>query len=234
MMHFLNEIASRFSISSESAILLEAFTHRSYAVEHNLDYDNQRLEFLGDSVLEIILTEHLFHKYPSMSEGDMTKTRSALACEGSLALLARELKLGPLLRIGKGEQENCGIERDSTLADLFEAFTGAVYLECGFERVREFILELVNTFFPDPRQLLQELNPKGKLQEFSQQHWNEIPRYTVLHHSGPQHMPLYEVEVQLHRYTALSRGRSRKQAEFNAAAILFHFLRKKGVIKDEI
>ena len=232
-MHFLKEIASRFGISADSAILLEAFTHRSYAVEHNLDYDNQRLEFLGDSVLEIILTEHLFHKYPSMSEGDMTKTRSALACEGSLALLARELKLGALLRIGKGEQENCGVERDSTLADLFEAFTGALYLEAGFERVREFVLELISTHFPDPRQLLLELNPKGKLQEFSQQHWNEIPRYTVLHHSGPQHMPLYEVEVQLHRYCALSRGRSRKQAEFNAAGILFHFLRKKGVIKDE-
>ena len=232
-MEHLKQIASKFNISVKSQHLLEAFTHRSYAVEHNLSYDNQRLEFLGDSVLEIVLTEHLFLLYPTMTEGDMTKTRSALACESSLALLAREMKLGPLLRIGKGEQGAGGVERDSTLADLFEAFIGALYLELGFNSVREFLLELIKTHFPDPRQLLQELNPKGKLQEFSQQHWNEVPHYTVLRHSGPQHMPLYEVELNLKRYTAIGRGRSRKQAEFNAAALLFQFLRHQGVIKDD-
>ncbi len=229
----LKQIASRFNISANSQHLLEAFTHRSYAVEHNLSYDNQRLEFLGDSVLEIVLTEHLFRLYPMMSEGDMTKTRSALACESSLALLAREMKLGPILRTGRGEQEAGGVERDSTLADLFEAFIGALYLELGFTPVREFLLELIQKHFPDPKQLLQELNPKGKLQEFSQQHWNDVPRYSVLRHSGPQHMPLYEVELNLKRYTAIGRGRSRKQAEFNAAALLFQFLRQQGVIKDD-
>ena len=231
--NLLKQIAIRFNIPADSQYLLEAFTHRSYAVEHNLDYDNQRLEFLGDSVLEIVLTEHLFKLYPSMTEGDMTKTRSALACESSLALLAREMKLGPFLRIGKGEQGAGGIERDSTLADLFEAFTGALYLELGFEPVRKILLELVETHFPDPRRLLQELNPKGKLQEFSQQQWNDVPHYTVLRHSGPQHLPLYEVELNLRRYTAVGRGRSRKQAEFNAAASLFQFLKRKGVIKDD-
>ena len=232
-MNPLKQIASQFNIPADSKNLLEAFTHRSYAVEHNLSYDNQRLEFLGDSVLEIVLTEHLFRSYPMMSEGDMTKTRSALACESSLALLARELKLGPVLRIGKGEQGAGGIERDSTLADLLEAFIGALYLELGFVPVREFLLELIQKYFPDPRQLLQELNPKGKLQEFSQQHWNDVPHYSVLRHSGPQHMPLYEVELNLRRYTAIGRGRSRKQAEFNAAASLFQFLRRQGVIKDD-
>ena len=229
----LKQIASRFNISANSQHLLEAFTHRSYAVEHNLSYDNQRLEFLGDSVLEIVLTEHLFRSYPLMSEGDMTKTRSALACESSLALLAREMKLGSILRTGKGEQEAGGVERDSTLADLFEAFIGALYLELGFMPVKEFLLELIKKNFPDPRQLLQELNPKGKLQEFSQQHWNDVPRYSALRHSGPQHKPLYEVELNLKRYTAVGRGRSRKQAEFNAAALLFQFLRNQGVIKDD-
>ena len=232
-MHHLKPIAAKFNISADSKLLLEAFTHRSYAVEHNLPYDNQRLEFLGDSVLEIVLTEHLFKLYPSMTEGDMTKTRSAQACEGSLAVLARKLDLGSYLRIGRGEQGAGGIERDSTLADLFEAFTGALYLELGFEPVRKILLELVETHFPDPCRLLQELNPKGKLQEFSQQHWNDVPRYSVLRHSGPQHMPLYEVELNLRRYTAIGRGRSRKQAEFNAAASLFQFLRRKGVIKDD-
>ena len=233
-MHHLKPIAAKFNISADSKLLLEAFTHRSYAVEHNLPYDNQRLEFLGDSVLEIVLTEHLFKLYPSMTEGDMTKTRSALACEGSLAVLARKLDLGSYLRIGRGEQGAGGIDRDSTLADLFEAFTGALYLESGFEAARAFLLDLVNSNFPDPRRLLVELNPKGKLQEFSQQHWNEIPHYTVFRHSGPQHLPLYEVEVTLRRYTAMGSGRSRKQAEFNAASQLFQFLRNRGVIKDDI
>lgn len=229
----LKQIASRFNIAPGSQYLQEAFTHRSYAVEHNLSYDNQRLEFLGDSVLEIVLTEHLFRLYPNMSEGDMTKARSALACEGSLALLAREMKLGPLLRIGKGEQGTGGVERDSTLADLFEAFIGALYLELGFDSVRKFLLDVIQKHFPSPARLLLELNPKGKLQEFSQQHWNDVPRYSILRHSGPQHLPLYEVELNLHNYTAMGRGRSRKQAEFNAAASLFQFLRSKGVIKDD-
>ena len=232
-MHRLKTFAAGFGITGNSRILNEAFTHRSYAVEHNLDYDNQRLEFLGDSVLEIVLTEHLFRLYPTMSEGDMTKTRSALACESSLALLAREFKLGPMLHIGRGEQGAGGIDRDSTLADLFEAFIGALYLELGFEKVRKFLLETINRHFPDPKRMLLELNPKGKLQEFSQQQWNDVPCYKILRSSGPQHMPLYEVEVSLRRYTAIGSGRSRKQAEFNAASSLFQFLRRTGVIKDD-
>lgn len=232
-LHRLKKIAAEFGIKNDSRILNEAFTHRSYAVEHNLTYDNQRLEFLGDSVLEIVLTEHLFLLYPAMSEGDMTKTRSALACEGSLALLARELKLANFLNIGRGEQCAGGLDRDSTLADLFEAFVGALYLELGFEKVKEFLLSTFNRHFPDPKRMLLELNPKGKLQEFSQQHWNDVPRYTVFRSSGPQHMPLYEVEITLRRYTAMGSGRSRKQAEFNAASVLFQFLRRTGVIKDD-
>lgn len=232
-MHSLTSLAEKYAIPSNSKILLEAFTHRSYAVEHNLTYDNQRLEFLGDSVLEIVLTEYLFKLYPSMNEGDMTKTRSALACEGSLALLARKLHLGNYLRIGKGEQGTGGLDRDSTLADLFEAFIGALFLEKGFDIVRAFLLNLIKTNFPNPQKLLMELNPKGKLQEFSQQHWNEIPRYSVFRHTGPQHLPLYEVEVSLRRFTAMGSGRSRKQAEFNAASLLFQFLRHQGVIKDD-
>ena len=155
-MQRLARLAETFGFAPDSPLLTEAFTHRSYAVEHSLDYDNQRLEFLGDSVLEIVLTEALFRRYPAMSEGDMTKTRSALACEGTLALLARELRLGPLLRIGRGEQCAGGVDRDSTLADLFEAFTGAFFLELGFDPVRKFLLELFGSHFPDPQQLLQE------------------------------------------------------------------------------
>ena len=106
--------------------LAEAVTHRSYAVENNLGYDNQRLEFLGDAVLEIILTEYLFHLYPDAAEGEMTKIRSALVREPALARLARRFELGEYLLTGRGEHDSGGADRDSTLADLFEAAGGVL------------------------------------------------------------------------------------------------------------
>lgn len=119
--------------------LAEAVTHRSYAVENNLGYDNQRLEFLGDAVLEIILTEYLFHLYPDAAEGEMTKIRSALVREPALARLARRFELGEYLLTGRGEHDSGGADRDSTLADLFEAVLGAFYLDAGFDATRQFV-----------------------------------------------------------------------------------------------
>lgn len=145
--------------------LREALTHRSYAVENDIKYDNQRLEFLGDAVLEILLTDHLFHRYPDADEGMLTRMRSGLVRESSLALLARKLDLGSYLLAGKGELEAHGTERDSTLADLFEAVLGAFYLEAGYDAVKPFLLELIEQEFPDPAGLLQEINPKGALQD---------------------------------------------------------------------
>lgn len=222
----LSTIAQKLGMAADSPRLEEAFTHRSYAVEHKLDFDNQRLEFLGDSVLEIILTEYLFNLYPALSEGDLTKIRSALACEPTLARLARGLDLGSALRLGNGEIGTHGPERESTLADLFEAMLGALYLECGFEHARSFVLELLRSTLPEPRRLLAEINPKGQLQELSQQRWNEIPRYTVLLQSGPPHDPRYEIEASVHGFNAAGHGRSRKNAELDAAAILCSFLMK--------
>ncbi len=204
--------------------LTEALTHRSYAVENNLNYDNQRLEFLGDAVLEIVLTEYLFSLYPDADEGVMTKIRSALVREPTLAKLARILSLGDYLLTGRGELESGGTDRDSTLADLFEAILGALYLDAGFEHARKFILELFRRHYPDPRVLLTEINPKGLLQEFSQRHWGETPDYTVLRQTGPEHLPHYEVEVRLHNFVALGRGASRRHAESDAARSLYAFL----------
>ena len=147
------------------ALLREALTHRSYAVENHLSYDNQRLEFLGDAVLEIVLTEHLYHLYKEYNEGLMTKMRSALVQQDALARLARKLELGSFLITGKGELESGGTERDSTLADLFEALLGAYYLDAGFDAARQFILAQFNAEFPEPHRLLTGLNPKGILQE---------------------------------------------------------------------
>ena len=207
-----------------SGRLEEALTHRSYAVENGLSYDNQRLEFLGDAVLEIALTEYLFCLYPECDEGAMTKMRSALVREGALAALARKLELGEYLLVGRGEQEAGGAGRDSTLADLFEAVLGALYLDGGFERARCFILEMFRAEYPDPRSLLSSINPKGLLQEYSQHRWGKPPIYSILRTTGPEHLPVYEVEVSLHGYVAFGRAASRKQAESAAAQNLYLYL----------
>jgi ribonuclease-3 len=208
----------------ETPTLAEAFTHRSYAVENNLEFDNQRLEFLGDAVLEIILTEYLFKLYPGMNEGDMTKIRSALVREKTLAELAIMLDLGDFLRIGKGEQENGGASRQSTLADLFEAVLGAIYLDAGFDFARDFILDLYSRHTPEPESLLLSINPKGTLQEFAQKCRFQPPVYRVLHILGPEHNPTYEVEVTCNGCSAAGAGVSRKQAEGAAAKKLYEYL----------
>ena len=226
-MFTLNSIKEILNSDAGKQLLNEALTHRSYAVENNLNYDNQRLEFLGDAVLEIILSEYLFNLYPASPEGQLTQMRSALVCESALARLAQQCQLGTGLRIGRGEAECGGASRESTLADLFEAVTGALFLGAGFDVCRKIILEVFTRTYPDPRQMLIELNPKGKLQEYTQQHWGSTPVYKVFFQSGPQHAPYYEVEVQLRRYIAIGNGPNRKSAEGDAARKLYQFLTAK-------
>jgi ribonuclease III len=198
-------------------LLREALTHRTYAVENSLPYDNQRLEFLGDAVLEIILSEYIFQLYPDAQEGELTKMRSAMVNQNSLATLARNIELGAFMITGKGEKENGGSERASTLSDLFEALIGAFYLDADLETVKEFVLELVKKEFPDPHKLLLDLNPKGILQEYSQKKWNEPPVYNILSVSGPDHAPVFTVEVTVNQNKTSGTASSRKQAEIDAA-----------------
>ena len=210
---------------NDRSLLKSALTHRSFAVENGLKYDNQRLEFLGDAVLEIILTEYLYKLYPDEDEGNMTKMRSAMVREDSLASFARKVQLGSFIYMGKGEMENGGNERNSTLADLFEALLGAWYLDSGMETVKNFVLALVNEFFPDPAYLLRSINPKGLLQEYSQKQWGGTPVYTVLKTSGPEHNLTYEVEVKIDKYCFTGTAQSRKNAESAAAAALLRKLK---------
>ena len=224
----LPHLVRKLGLPPEASVLLqEALTHRTYAVEHGLKYDNQRLEFLGDAVLEIIQTESLYFRYPQLSEGDMTKIRSALSCESTLANIARKLDLGSYLLIGNGEKECGGNDRDSTLCDLFEAVLGAVYLGAGLEKAKSFVLDIMAEDFPDPRRLLLSLNPKGQLQEFVQRRWKRTPEYRLFRHGGPQHLPFYEVEVKVERFIALGSGSSRKLAEVDAATKMVMYLQKR-------
>ncbi|MFA7230254.1 MAG: ribonuclease III [Victivallaceae bacterium] len=199
------------------ALLREALTHRSYAVESSLKYDNQRLEFLGDSVLQIILTEYLYLQYPSEPEGTMSKIRSAMVQQETLAQLARKFNLGAFLLVGRGEQETGGNDRDSTLSDLFESLLGAYYLDAGIDEVKKFILDVMLEEFPEPIKLLSGLNPKGILQEYSQRKWGMAPEYTVINVTGPDHSPCYEVEVKVNKVVATGTAKNKKQAESKAA-----------------
>ena len=204
----------------EPRLLKEALTHRSYAVESKLAYDNQRLEFLGDAVLEIILTDHLYATYPEADEGVLTKMRSALARQDAIAKLARKLRLGNFLYIGRGEAACGGADRDSTLCDLFEAVLGACYLDAGLETVRALVLELIREEFPAPHRMLAGLNPKGTLQEYTQHGMGFAPEYHVLKVDGPEHSPMYEVEAVAGEYRTLGHGGSRRLAEFDAAGAM--------------
>lgn len=204
----------------DHCLLAEAMTHKSYAAESSLKYDNQRLEFLGDAVLQIVLTKHLYYRYPALQEGALTKLRSALANQTTLALFARTLSIGDFLRLGRGELEQNGNDRDSTLSDAFEALAGAIYLDAGEEKAATFILDVLHKVYPDPMTLLGDLNPKGALQEYTQAHYGgKAPKYTVIAVNGPPHDPEYIVEVALDNiFTAQGKGSSRKNAEQRAAA----------------
>ncbi|MDD3154137.1 MAG: ribonuclease III [Victivallaceae bacterium] len=205
----------------------EALTHRSYAAEARLDYDNQRLEFLGDAVLEIILSERLYRQYPNSPEGELTQMRSAIVRESSLAQLARHLSLGEFLLLGHGEQEADGKERASTLADLYEAMLGAIYLDGGFEAAANFVNRLADVYFPSPLGILESINPKGELQEYTQRRFSVTPEYTVLGVSGPEHQPCFSVKVSAAGCEALGEAASRKGAERAAAGeLLKRFLRE--------
>jgi len=220
----LSELKSRLGIGDAPCPHLEeALTHRTFTVENGLAYDNQRLEFLGDAVLEILLSEYLFARFP-VQEGDLTKMRSALACEETLAEFSRKLDLGAHLRIGKGEMLRGGAARRSTLADLFEAVLGAIYLDLGMEPSRKLILSLLEQKNADPARMLDEINPKGRLQEFTQERWNVTPKYHVLAVSGPAHDPEYLVEANLRRWTAVAGGKNHKSAECAAAGALLRHL----------
>ncbi len=199
-------------------LLKEALMHRSFATENNIAYDNQRLEFLGDAVLQIILTEYLFRRYPDFHEGDLTKLRSALANQDTLALLARDLDLGSALLLGRGEIETGGSLRDSTLSDAMEALMAAIMLDSSQENVREIFLGLLLNRYPNPADLLADLNPKGNLQEYTQQHLGCQPEYRILSISGPDHNPCFEIEVLINgKAVATGRANKRKLAESKAA-----------------
>ncbi len=194
-------------------LLRTAVTHSSYANENrgNISY-NERLEFLGDAVLQLITSEKLFKENPSMPEGKMSKQRAALVCEDALAGYSTELNLGEFMLLGKGEETSGGRHRPSILADAFEAVTGAIFLDGGMENAKKFVLHFIDAAH------LSLQDYKTLLQEIIQQNPGERLSYVVIGENGPDHDKSFTVEVRLNsNVIGTGKGKSKKQAEQSAA-----------------
>ena len=212
----------------DQELLQLALTHPSVAHEQGLPVQtNQRLEFLGDAVLQLVLTRELYDKFPAFGEGPLTKGRAKLVNRRTLAEHARRLGLGTYLILSRGEELHGGRERLSGLADTFEALLGAIFLDGGFEAARDFILRQFHGEFGELSALPILENPKGELQELLQSVSTEAPQYSVVSATGPDHDRLFECTV-LHRGVELARGRgkSKKAAESEAALVALSKLRE--------
>ena len=209
--------------------LKEAITHRSFANEHRNHQmkDNERLEFLGDAILDLIISKYLFDKYPVMPEGDLSKVRASIVCEGSLAKTARNIDLGAFILLGKGEEMTGGRTRNSILADAFEAVTGAIFVDGAFEDVVKFLqttlIENVDSLsvedlYTDYKTILQESIQKESMQPL---------HYEVVDEKGPDHDKDFYVAV-YHGELCLGKGigKSKKEAEQQAAKTALKALEK--------
>ena len=217
----MNPIEGRLGYKFRNGLLLaEAMTHPSISLERkNYPFDNQRLEFLGDAVIQLVVTEHLYRLYPDFSEGMMTKLRTRIVSRAALKTRAQELDLGRYLMMGRGEESSGGRERASTLADAFESVVGAVYLDGGFDAARNFVLRATEDDFERIERNPEEVNPKGALQEILQAIEPCAPIYEVLEQSGPDHSKRFFARVIWNGYE-LGRGEglSKKQAQVAAAS----------------
>ena len=202
---------------SNFSLLTVALTHRSYANEHqDGSEDNERLEYLGDAVLDFIVAEWAYRHFPELPEGDLTKIRAHLVRNENLARFAQQIDLGGVLRLGRGEKTTGGNHRESVLGSAFEALLGAIYLDANFEKVKNFVLPFVD---PSLESILEEINdPKSQLQEQTQALKLGAPVYRVIGTNGPDHARTYEVEVEVAgEVKGRGTGSSKSNAEREAA-----------------
>ncbi len=197
-----------------------AMTHRSFRFEdHATSYDNQRLEFLGDAVLGFLAASELYKDNPSQEEGYLTSARSQVTSGRAFAQMAAELRIGDHLKLGKGELKSGGRERESNLADAFEALLGACYLDGGIPAARRVFDRIIAPRLADEERDRWADNPKGQLQEKCQRKYKESPSYTVIATDGPGHARRFTVEVTLgNAVRGIGRGSSKQEAEINAAS----------------
>ena len=199
------------------SILKLALTHSSYSNDLKIGKlkNNERLEFLGDAVLELISSEALYDEYPSKSEGELTRMRASIVCEPTLAMCARDINLGDYLLLGKGEDRTGGRERESVVSDAFEALIGAIYLDSGFASAKEFVMKFVlndiegKHLFYDSKTILQEL---------IQKYYKERVEYILVEEKGPDHDKLFSVNAMFSgKLIGSGIGKTKKRAEQEAA-----------------
>jgi ribonuclease III len=216
----MNPLEERIGYKFRNSLLLaEALTHPSVGHEtQRHHFNNQRLEFLGDAILQLVITEYLYHHFSAEAEGQLTKLRSRLVSRDSLRIRAAALDLGEYLMIGRGEEASGGRKRASTLADAYEALIGAVYLDSNLETARKFILTQSKPDLEDIAEEPVDINPKGNLQELLQSISPSSPAYELISESGPEHNKTFVVKcVWETMVLGEGSGRSKKQAETVAA-----------------
>ncbi|TNE48194.1 MAG: ribonuclease III [Deltaproteobacteria bacterium] len=231
----LSELESALGYTfTNSGLLEEALTHRSFVHESKgvALRSYERLEFLGDAVLELSVSVYLWQAYPNLPEGDLTRLRAELVKKMTLAGIAQQLDLGPHLRLGKGEKLRGGAERASILADTIEAILGAVFLDGGFPLAQEVCMKLLESNLEglDPTNLP---NYKNRLQELAASKQLPMPRYQLLHVEGPEHQPTFVMEALIPPDSrAEGHGRNKKRATQEAAKKLL-FALQEGTISDQ-
>jgi len=233
----LSNLEQQLEYHFKSKDLLKlALTHPSVAHEKGLPIQtNQRLEFLGDAVLQLALTRELYDKFAEFGEGPLTKARAKMVNRRSLAERARQLGLGQYIILSRGEELSGGRDRLSTLADCFEALLGGIFLDSGFEVARDFVLQQFTAAFGELSEIPILENPKGELQELLQAISSEAPHYHVVSISGPDHDRVFECTVH-HAGEELARGRgkSKKAAESEAALGALKKLKKERNLSRDV
>ena len=211
------------------SFLEQAMMHSSYTNEHRMEKYrcNERLEFLGDAVLELISSEFLFRQSPKVPEGELTKTRASMVCEQSLAMCARDIDLGSYLLLGKGEEVTGGRFRDSVTSDALEALIGAIYLDGGFANAKEFIHRFILKDLENKKLFF---DSKTILQEIVQANFKEVISYHLIGEEGPDHNKIFRVAVHIgEEEYGVGEGRTKKAAEQEAAYISILKLHEKNI-----
>jgi len=225
------QLIRRLQITFDNvALLSRALTHRSYLNEHpDALEDNERLEYLGDAVLDYLVAEWLYNRFPEMKEGALTQMRSAFVQTGQLASFAREIKIDNAIRLGRGELKSGGNLRNSLLCDVFEAFIGAMLLDQGIEQVKIFIYPLLESSIEEIISKRKNTDPKSLLQEWAQAKGYSPPKYHTINVTGPDHAKVFEVEARVNNIMVASgEAKSKQAAEKKAAQRALEIIQKEN------
>ena len=216
MSHGLEVLIERLGVSISQDLLTQALTHRSHSYENGNQPNNERLEFLGDSVLGFVVTAELYKRFGELQEGELSSLKNSVVSAKALAEVAAGIDIGSFLLLGKGEEKTGGRDKGNLLADAFEAILGAIYVEHGLTRASELVERFIFPLLDNHTDLLLNSEPKTKLQEIAQERGLAAPVYETTH-TGPDHDRIFSASVTVGEVVAAGEARSRKGAESEAA-----------------